>query len=75
MTRCFCDSCGKEIKPSKKGYKSKLTFKFADMDEHFCSLDCLRNGLAKWFKPICPEKVTIDYEWSLAEDDWYKEEE
>jgi len=67
MTKTFCNICGKEIKPSHEGEPHKLTFKFKDIDQHFCSLDCLRGGLEKWFEPRSPQRVTIDYAWSLAE--------
>jgi len=69
MTRIFCNICGKEIKPAYEGKPNKLTFKLKDIDEHFCSLDCLREGLEKWFEPRSPRSVMVDYEWSLAEAD------
>ena len=66
MTRTFCNICGKEIKPSHEGEPHKLTFKFEDIDEHFCSIDCLCEGLEKWYARS-PQKVTIVNVWSLAE--------
>ena len=67
MTRTFCNICGKEIKPAYEGKPNKLTFKIEDIDGHFCSLDCLREGLEKWFEPRSPRSVTIDYAWSFIE--------
>ena len=75
MTRTFCNICGKEIKPAYEGKPNKLTFKIKDIDGHFCSLDCLHEGLEKWFEPRSPRSVTIDYEWGFVEADHKEGEE